>query len=87
MNAFVTSLLARESWFELLDQRRFVVGDQRLTAQVTGVHVAGADTWVQLDFAEDQRRSMLLHLSPGTGVGSAVEAIRSALQRLRQSLD
>ena len=79
--------LARESWFDLLDQRRFTVGSTQWTAQVAGVHVAGFDTWIQLEFAEDQRRSMLLHLTPGTGAGAAVEAIRSSLQRCLASLD
>ena len=80
-------ILARESWFDLLDQRRFTVGSTHWTAQVAGVHVAGFDTWIQLEFAEDQRRSMLLHLTPGTGVGAAVEAIRTSLQRRLVSLD
>jgi hypothetical protein len=79
--------LACEPWFDLLDQRRFTVGSTHWTAQVAGVHVAGFDTWIQLEFAEDQRRSMLLHLTPGTGVGAAVEAIRSSLQRCLASLD
>ena len=79
--------LARESWFDLLDERRFTVGSEHWTAQVAGVHVAGFDTWIQLQFAEDQRRSMLLHLTPGTGVGAAVEAIRNSLQRRLASLD
>lgn len=79
--------LARESWFDLLDQRRFTVGSTHWTAQVAGVHVAGVDTWIQLEFAEDQRRSMLLHLTPGTGVGAAVEAIRTSLQRCLASMD
>ena len=79
--------LAWESWFDLLDQRRFTVGSTHWTAQVAGVHVAGVDTWIQLEFAEDQRRSMLLHLTPGTGVGAAVEAIRTSLQRCLASMD
>ena len=79
--------LARESWFDLLDQRRFTVGSEHWTAQVAGVHVTGFDTWIQLEFAEDQRRSLLLHLTPGTGVGAAVEAIRTSLQRCLASLD
>lgn len=80
-------ILACESWFDLLDQRRFTVGSTHWTAQVAGVHVAGFDTWIQLEFAEDQHRSMLLHLTPGTGIGAAVEAIRSSLQRCLASLD
>ncbi len=74
-------VLARESWFELLDQRRFIVGSLRLTTQVAGVHVVGDDTWIQLEFEEDHSRSMLLHLTPGTGVGAAVEAIYASLLR------
>jgi sugar phosphate isomerase/epimerase len=70
-----------ESWFDVLDQRRFVVGDERFTAQVAGVHVAGFDTWIQLEFEEDRRRSLLLHLTPETGVRAAVETIRVLLQR------
>ena len=83
MNAFLTAgaVLAGESWFDLLDQRRFTVGSERLTAQVTGVHVAGVDTWIQLEFEEDRRRSLLLHLTAGTGIATAVEAIRASLQR------
>lgn len=73
--------LARESWFDLLDQRRFTVGSEHWTAQVTGIHVAGFDTWIQLEFAEDRGPSLLLHLTPGTGIGAAVEAIRRSLQR------
>lgn len=73
--------LARESWFDLLDQRRFIVGSARLTAQVAGVHVVGADTWIQLGFVEDASRSMLLHLTPGTPVSAAVEAIYASLLR------
>lgn len=80
-------ILARESWFDLLDERCFTVGSERWTAQVAGVHIAGFDTWIQLQFAEDQRRSMLLHLTPGTGVGAAVEAIRTSLQRRLASRD
>ena len=89
MNAFLSAgaVLAGESWFDLLDQRRFIVGNQQWTAQVAGVHVAGFDTWIQLEFAEDQRRSMLLHLRAGTGVGAAVEAIRASLQRRRPAAD
>ena len=81
MNMLSSGTLARESWFDLLDQRRFTVGSERWTAQVAGVHVAGFDTWIQLEFAEDQGRSMLLHLTPGTGIAAAVEAIRRSLQR------
>lgn len=79
--------LARESWFDLLDQRRFTVGSQHWTAQVAGVHVAGFDIWIQLEFAEDHRRSLLLHLTPGTGVAAAIDAIRTSLQRCLASLD
>lgn len=70
-----------ESWFDLLDQRRFFVENQRLTARVSGVHIVGVDTWIQLDFEEDDRRSLLVHLTPGTGVGAAVEAIHDSLLR------
>jgi hypothetical protein len=78
---FPAGTLARESWFDLLDQRRFTIGGEQWTAQVAGVHIAGFDIWIQLEFAEDQRRSMLLHLTPGTGIGAAIEAIRKSLQR------
>lgn len=69
------------AWFDVLDQRRFTVGHERLTAQVAGIHVVGADTWIQLEFAEDQQRSLLLQLTPETGVGAAVEAIEHSLRR------
>ena len=69
------------AWFDVLDQRRFMVGHKRLTAQVTGIHVVGADTWIQLEFTEDQQRSLLLQLTPETGVGAAVEAIEDLLRR------
>ena len=76
-------VLARESWFDLLDERRFRVGRQQWTAHVAGVHVAGVDTWIQVEFAEDQCRSLLLHVTPGTAIGAAIEAIHRALQRQR----
>lgn len=72
---------AGELWFDLLDQRSFFDGDERLTARVTGVHVNGLDTWIQLEFEEDRHRSVLLHLAPGTGVGAAVEAVHTSLRR------
>lgn len=72
---------ARDAWFDILDQRRFQVGRQQLTAQVAGIHVVGANTWIQLEFAEDQRRSLLLQLPPGMGVGAAVDAIHDLLRR------
>jgi hypothetical protein len=60
MNALLpTGVVAGESWFDLLDQRRFAVGDTCWTAQVAGVHLFGFDTWIQLEFAEDGRRSLL----------------------------
>ena len=72
---------ASHAWFDVLDQRRFTVGHERLTAQVTGIHVVGDDTWIQLEFTEDQRRSLLLQLTPDTGVGAAVKAIENSLRR------
>ena len=70
-----------ESWFHYLDQRTFSAGNERLTARVIGVHVAGLDTWVQLEFEEDRRRSLLLHLAHGMDVGAAVDAIQTSLRR------
>lgn len=69
------------AWFDVLDQRCFTVGHERLTAQVAGIHVVGSDTWIQIEFAENQQRSVLLQLSPDTGVGAAVEAIEHSLRR------
>ena len=69
------------TWFDVLDQRRFTVGHKRWTAQVAGIHVVGSDTWIQLEFAEDEQRSLLLQLTPDTGVGAAVEAIEKSLRR------
>ena len=71
----------RDAWFDILDQRRFLVGRQQLTAQVAGIHVVGANTWIQLEFAEDHHRSLLLQLPPGMGVGAAVDAIHDLLRR------
>ena len=72
---------AGELWFDLLDERSFFDGNERLTARVAGVHVAGLDTWIQLEFEEDQRRSVVLHLAPGTSVSAAVEAVLTSLRR------
>jgi hypothetical protein len=72
---------ARDAWFDVLDQRRFLVGRQQLTAQVAGIHVVGSNTWIQLEFAEDVRRSLLLQLPPGMGVGAAVDTIHELLRR------
>ena len=69
------------AWFDVLDQRRFTVGHERWTAHVAGIHVVDGDTWVQLEFAEDEQRSLLLQLTPETGVGAAVEAIENSLRR------
>ena len=79
--------LGGESWFDLLDQRSFFHGDERLTARVAGVHVDGLDTWIQLEFEEDRRRSLLVYLAPGSSVGAAVDAIHTSLQRRHTSAD
>ena len=76
---------ASHAWFDVLDQRRFAVGHERWTAQVAGIHVVDGDTWIQLQFLEDRQRSLLLQLTPETGVGAAVEAIENSLRRLWQS--
>ena len=80
MTAFVTGDVLAQEWFELLDQRRVTVDDQSWTAQVFGVHVAGVDAWIQLEFEEDRRRSLLLHVTAVTGIGAVIEAIRAALR-------
>ena len=80
MAAIATGDLLAQEWFDLLDQRRFDVEHECWTAQVFGVHVAGAEAWIQLEFAEDRRRSLLLHVTALTGISAAVEAIRAALR-------
>jgi hypothetical protein len=81
LSVSVSHAPARDAWFDVLDQRRFMIGRQQLTAQVAGIHVVGANTWIQLEFAEDVRRSLLLQLPPGMGVGAAVDAIHELLRR------
>ena len=81
MTAIATGDILAQEWFDLLDQRRFTVDHESWTAQVFGVHVAGAEAWIQLAFAEDTRRSLLLHVTSLTGIGAVVDAIRSALLR------
>ena len=80
MAAIATGDLLAQEWFDLLDQRRFTVDHESWTAQVFGVHVDGLDAWIQLEFAEDRRRSLLLHVTALTGIGAVVEAIRTALR-------
>jgi hypothetical protein len=79
-----SDISAADRWFSVLDQRGFIVDRRRWTAQVVGVHVAECDTWIQLEFAEDQRRSLLVRLASGTGVGAAVETVHATLLRLLQ---
>lgn len=81
MAAIATGDLLAQEWFDLLDQRRFTVDHQCWTAQVFGVHVSGVDAWIQLEFEEDGRRSLLLHVTSLTGIGAVVDAIRTALRR------
>ena len=76
----VHAVPASHAWFEVLDQRRFTVGHERLTAQVAGIHVVDGETWIQLEFEEDRQRSLLLQLAPETGVAAAVEAIENSLR-------
>ena len=57
MTAIATGDVLGREWFDLLDQRRFTVDHECWTAQVFGVHVAGAEAWIQLEFEEDRRRS------------------------------
>jgi len=41
--------------------------------------LTGAEAWIQLEFEED-RRSLLLHVTSLTGIGAVVDAIRAALR-------
>jgi hypothetical protein len=70
-----------DSWFSILDQRGFTVGKKLWTAEVVGVHVVGHDTWIQLAFSQDSRRSLLLRVGPRTGAGAAIDAIHATLLR------
>ena len=79
MTAISTGELLAQEWFDLLDRRRFTVDHECWTAQVFGVHVAGAEAWIQREFEED-RRSLLLHVTSLTGIGAVVDAIRAALR-------
>jgi hypothetical protein len=64
-------------WFAALDQLRVKVGNELCTTQVVGVHVHAFNAWVQLQFAEQPWRSLLLHLQPGAGVVDAIRAIQA----------
>jgi hypothetical protein len=68
-------------WFAALDQRPFTVGDVRWTTQVVGVHLDGFHTWIQIEFAEEGRSSLVLHLTPLAGLMDAVNIIGDEIIR------
>lgn len=69
-----------ESWFEALDQTPFAVGVERAIAQVAGIHVDGADLWMQIEFAEGVVPSLILRVTPGMSVRDALEAVQRMLR-------
>jgi hypothetical protein len=69
-----------ESWFEALDQRPFEAGVTRAIAQVTGIHVDGADLWMQIEFAEGVAPSVVLRVTPGMSVRDALERVQRMIR-------
>jgi hypothetical protein len=69
-----------ESWFEALDQTSFMVGVDRAIAQVAGIHVDGADLWMQIEFAEGAAPSVILRVTPGMSVRDALDAVQRMLR-------
>ena len=55
-------------WFEALDGKEVVVGDERWVALVVGTHVRGADLWIQLADAGNPSRSAMVHIRSGSAV-------------------
>jgi hypothetical protein len=68
-------------WFAALDQRCFVAGPERWVAEVVGIHLDGIDVWIQLESAVGSLRSLILHVTQGTGLHEAIDAIETMLTR------
>ena len=70
-----------DSWFQALDQRRVVTARESWDIVVTGVHASGGDCWIQMASAQDERKQVLLRVSPDTSVEAALEAVATAAQQ------
>ena len=72
-------------WFAVLDQRSFTIGDVRWTIQVSGVHLDGFHTWIQIQFGEDSESSLLLRLTPRAGLQDAINIVRAEITQRTSS--
>jgi len=66
-----------DRWFETLDQRQIDVGARRWTARVTGIHLDGAEAWIQIAAGRAQKKSLVLHLSGWTTIDQVVAAMKT----------
>jgi hypothetical protein len=64
-----------DKWFAALDHRRVGTSKCAWDIVVTGVHASGPDCWIQVAWADDERKQVVLHVSPQTTVEAALAAL------------
>ena len=67
-----------DKWFAALDQRRVGTAKNAWDIVVTGVHASGPDCWIQVASADDDRKQVVLHVSPQTTVEAALAALTAS---------
>jgi len=73
-------------WFSALDQRVLSIDAERWLTQVVGVHLDGADVWIQVQPLREQLRDLTIRVSPGMGVDDVVRSIETMIREAsRQS--
>ena len=78
-------MTAADWWFTVLDQRSFMIDDVRWTIQVSGIHLDGFHTWIQIQLGEDSESSLLLRLTPRAGLQDAIDIVRAEIAQRTSS--
>lgn len=73
-----TRLGAADRWFQALDQYTAVVGGERWTLHVMGIHASNSSLWIQLQPAPDVTPGIVLKVSTGTRLERALEVLGAA---------
>ena len=76
-----------QRWFAALDQRLLSIDAERWLTQVVGVHVDGADVWIQIQPLREQLRDLTVRVSPGMSVDDVVRSVETMIREARRAVE
>ena len=68
-------MIACDSWFAALDERRIGSGPASWVAHVTAVRAIGNDHWIQIQEADNPAHSLVLRVAPGASIEQVVAVL------------